>query len=78
VKPAATVKPEAPARAAASEPSAGALPEGYAALTVAQVTAAARNWSQAELEAALAYEAAHAARKGATAAISAALAKEGD
>jgi len=60
---------------ATPESPAGSLPEGYATLTVAQISAAARSWSHSQLEGALAYEAAHAARKGAIAALSAALAK---
>ncbi len=72
-----------PVAAAAPEPAAVApaaaeagLPEGYEGLTVTQIGAAAKAWSHAELEAALAYEQAHAARKGALAALNAALAKE--
>jgi large subunit ribosomal protein L21 len=60
----------------AEAPVAGEAPEGYAGMTVAQVTAAAKEWSRPELEAALAHERAHAARKGALAALESALAKE--
>jgi large subunit ribosomal protein L21 len=56
------------------EERAGALPEGYAGLTVAQVSAAVREWPRPALEAALEYERAHAARKGAVAALESALA----
>jgi large subunit ribosomal protein L21 len=52
------------------------LPAGYEAMTVAQVTAGAKGWSVAELEAALAHEQAHAARKGAVSALEAAIKKE--
>ena len=52
------------------------FPSGYEAMTVAQIGRAAKGWSHAELEAALAYERDHAARKGALAALEAALAKE--
>jgi large subunit ribosomal protein L21 len=52
------------------------LPEGYEDMTVAQITAGAKEWGQAELEAALAYEQAHAARKGAITALEHSLAKE--
>jgi len=59
---------------------AGAVPEGYADLTVAQVKELAADWDELTLEAALAYENEHAKRKGAIAALEAALAgrKEGD
>ena len=52
------------------------LPEGYEELTVAQISAGAKDWDRAEVEAALSYEQAHAARKGAVAALESALAKE--
>jgi large subunit ribosomal protein L21 len=54
------------------------LPEGYEGMTVAQVTAGAKTWDHATLEAALEYEQAHAARKGAIGALESALKKEGD
>ncbi len=47
----------------------GGLPDGYADMTVVQIGAAASDWRPDELEAALAYERAHAARKGAIAAL---------
>jgi hypothetical protein len=48
-------------------------------MTVAQIKDAASDWNRPMLEAALEYEQAHAARKGAVAAIESALAdKEGD
>ena len=65
-------KTEAAAPAPAPAPAAG-LPEGYEGMTVAQVSAGAKTWEQAELEAALEYEQAHAARKGAVAALESAL-----
>jgi large subunit ribosomal protein L21 len=49
-------------------------PEDYKGLTVAQMSAAASGWDRPELEAALEYEQAHAKRKGAIAALEAALA----
>jgi large subunit ribosomal protein L21 len=52
-----------------------ALPDGYAELKVAEVTAQAKTWARPLLEAALAYEQGHAARKGALAAVESALAK---
>ena len=66
--------PAAPAETAASP----GLPEGYEKMTVAQVSEGAKTWDHATLEAALEYEQAHAARKGATAALESALKKEGD
>jgi large subunit ribosomal protein L21 len=55
------------------------MPAGYEDLTVAQIKAAASDWNRPMLEAALEYEQAHAARKGAVAAIESALAdKEGE
>jgi large subunit ribosomal protein L21 len=56
----------------------GKLPEGYDELTVAAITKAAKTWDRAELEAALDYERAHAARKGAVSALESALAKDDD
>jgi len=53
-----------------------ALPEGYADLTVAQVKEAASGWDTAGRAAALAYELAHAKRKGAIAALEPAIAEE--
>ena len=47
-------------------------------MTVAQVSDGAKTWGHATLEAALEYEQAHAARKGALAALESALEKEGD
>jgi large subunit ribosomal protein L21 len=67
----------APVQEAEAAPVAG-LPEGYEGMTVAQVSAGAKTWDHAELEAALAYEHAHAARKGAITALESALKKEGD
>src|SRR3954452_785468 len=49
------------------------LPPGYEEMTVAQIADAAKTWDRPELEAALAYEEEHAARKGATAALGTAL-----
>jgi large subunit ribosomal protein L21 len=52
------------------------LPEGYGEMTVAQVTAGVREWTRPEIEAALAFEQEHAARKGALSVLEGALAKE--
>lgn len=72
-------KHEAPKQEAQAEPrqeaqgSASGLPDGYEGLTVAQVSAAAKTWDRAAIEAALDHEQAHAARKGAIAALESAL-----
>jgi large subunit ribosomal protein L21 len=72
---------KAAATAPASEPpveiaaAAGDVPAGYGDLTVAEVRAAAGSWDGAALAAALAYEQAHAKRKGAIAALESALAE---
>jgi large subunit ribosomal protein L21 len=70
-KPATAAKAEAPEKAPAEAPT--ALPEGYADLTVAQVKEAASGWDDAGLRAALEYEQAHGKRKGAIAALEAAI-----
>lgn len=78
-----------PARAAAkakpaSEPSeekderVKGMPSGYEDLTVAQIKEAASGWSRPMLAAALEYEQSHAQRKGALAAIEAAIAQKED
>jgi large subunit ribosomal protein L21 len=55
------------------------MPKGYEEMTVAQVSEAAKTWNRPMLEAALEYEQANAARKGAIAALNSALkAKEED
>jgi large subunit ribosomal protein L21 len=55
------------------------MPSGYEELTVAQVSEGAKTWNRPMLEAALEYEQAHAARKGAISALESALkAKEED
>ena len=69
-----------PAKAAAAPAPAGAgnLPEGYADLTVAKISAAVSEWDQPQVEAALEYEREHAKRKGAIAALESALATKED
>lgn len=49
------------------------MPHGYEEMTVAQVTEGAKSWNRPMLEAALTYEQAHAARKGAISALESAL-----
>jgi large subunit ribosomal protein L21 len=70
---------EAPAEAAApaAAPSDSALPDGYEGMTVAAVKEAVGAWDEAALSAALAHEQAHGKRKGALAALEAALAEKG-
>jgi large subunit ribosomal protein L21 len=50
-----------------------ALPEGYASMTIAQLSEAAGGWSREQVEAALEHERAGKARKGALAALESAL-----
>ena len=65
--------------AAAPDDHVKGMPSGYEEMTVAQVSEGAKTWNRPMLEAALAYEQAHAARKGAIAALESALkAKEED
>ena len=67
----APAKAETPAKAEATAPV--GVPEGYADLTVAQVKEAASGWDGEGLRAALEYEQAHGKRKGAIAALEAAI-----
>ena len=67
------------AAAAPAEDHVKGMPSGYEDMTVAQVSEGAKTWNRPMLEAALEYEQAHAARKGAIAALESALkAKEED
>jgi len=63
----------APAAAAPAEEQVKGMPHEYEGMTVAQVSAGAKTWNRPMLEAALEYERAHAARKGAIAALESAL-----
>ena len=68
---------EAPKEAPkAKEEAPKGLPKGYAEMTVAQISAATPGWGRPMLEAALAYEQEHSARKGAIAALESALANK--
>ena len=69
---------EAPAEVEApvAEDADEAVPTGYEKMTVAQVKTATGGWSVAELQAALAHEEAHGARKGAISALESAIAKD--
>jgi len=64
-----------PARASRAD-GGSAPPQGYEEMTIAQIKDAAASWSPEQVEAALAYEQANAARKGAVAALEAALKEE--
>jgi large subunit ribosomal protein L21 len=64
---------QAAAAPAATEKTEAGLPEGYASMTIAQLTEAAGGWSREQLEAALEHERSGKARKGALAALEAAL-----
>ena len=59
--------------APAAEDHVKGMPHGYEELTVAAITQGAKDWNRPMLEAALEYEQAHAARKGAIAALESAL-----
>jgi large subunit ribosomal protein L21 len=67
-----TVEKPAPKKAEAAKPTAG-VPEGYASMTIAQLTEAAGGWSREQVEAALEHERSGKARKGALAALESAL-----
>jgi hypothetical protein len=71
----ATPKEAAPkaAEAAPADDHVKGMPAGYEELTVAAVSDGAKTWNRPMLEAALEYEQAHAARKGAISALEAAL-----
>ena len=71
---------QAPKPAKADKPPAAApsgLPAGFADMTIADIKAAAPGWDVPEIEAALEYEQEHGKRKGAVAALEAALAQQG-
>ena len=76
--PKATELPKTEAPAAADDHVKG-MPTGYEEMTVAQISDGAKTWNRPMLEAAVEYEQAHAARKGAISALQSALkAKEED
>jgi large subunit ribosomal protein L21 len=70
--------PKAAAPKAEAEEHVKGMPHGYEDLTVAQVKDGAKTWNRPMLEAALAYENAHAQRKGAVAALESALDAKGE
>jgi large subunit ribosomal protein L21 len=65
-------EPKQPEAAPAAKTEA-ALPEGYASMTIAQLSEAAGGWSREQVEAALEHERSDKARKGALAALESAL-----
>jgi large subunit ribosomal protein L21 len=73
---AAAKKSEAPKAEAAAEERVKGMPAGYEDLTVAAVKEQSAGWNRPMLEAALEYEQAHGKRKGAIAALEAALAEK--
>ena len=64
---------EKPAPKKVEAPQDAGLPEGYASMTIAQLTEAAGGWSREQVEAALEHERSGKARKGALAALESAL-----
>jgi large subunit ribosomal protein L21 len=71
------VEEVAPSKAEAAAPARTAHPpKGYEEMTVAEISEHASGWRRPNLEAALEYERAHANRKGALAALEAALAEK--
>jgi large subunit ribosomal protein L21 len=73
-EPKAAPKQQAPPEPAVEAGGSAGLPDGYADLTVAEIKDAAGSWDAVALEAALDHERAHAKRKGALAALEAAIA----
>jgi large subunit ribosomal protein L21 len=66
----------APAKKQEPRESPAKLPRGYAEMTVSDISEKSARWSAEQVEAALEYERAHAARKGAIAALEAKQKKE--
>ncbi len=75
-KPAAAPKAEAPKAESAAPVRTAHPPKGYEEMTVAAIAAEASSWRRPNLEAALEYEQQNAKRKGAIAALEAALAEK--
>jgi large subunit ribosomal protein L21 len=75
-KPAAAPKAEAPKAEAAAPARTAHPPKGYEEMTVAEIAADASSWRRPNLEAALEFEKENAKRKGAIAALEAALAEK--
>ena len=66
-------EPKATAAPAPKEQTETAVPEGYASMTIVQLSAAAGGWSREQVEAALEHERSGKARKGAITALESAL-----
>ena len=81
-RPAAPAPVDAAAAAPVEEPEAHehvkGMPKGYEEMTVAQISDGAKGWNRPMLEAALEYEQANAARKGAITALNSALKAKGE
>ncbi|HUP32678.1 MAG TPA: 50S ribosomal protein L21 [Gaiellaceae bacterium] len=75
-KEAAAPKAEQPAAPAPADDRVKGMPSGYEELTIAQIKAQVGDWNRPMIEAALDYEQAHGARKGAIAALESALAEK--
>src|SRR3954471_4010202 len=71
--PAAQAAPAAQGAAAPADDHVKGMPVGYEEMTVAEITEGSKGWNRPMLEAALEYEQAHQARKGAIAALESAL-----
>ena len=72
-KPKAAEETAAPKAEAPKAPEGAGLPEGYASMTIAQLSEAAGGWSREQVEAALEHERSGKARKGALSALESAL-----
>jgi large subunit ribosomal protein L21 len=73
-----TEAPKAAPQESPAEDHVKGMPSGYEEMTVAQISDGAKTWNRPMLEAALEYEQAHAARKGAVSALESALKAKGD
>jgi large subunit ribosomal protein L21 len=71
--PKAVAAPQAEAAPKAADEHVKGMPSGYEEMTVAQISEGSKTWNRPMLEAALEYEQAHAARKGAISALESAL-----
>ena len=72
-KKAAAAAPAPKVEAPAADDHVKGMPSGYEEMTVAQISEGSKTWNRPMLEAALEYEQAHAARKGAISALESAL-----
>jgi large subunit ribosomal protein L21 len=72
-KPEAAAAPGPAAKPEAADDHVKGMPSGYEEMTVAEISEGSKTWNRPMLEAALEYEQAHAARKGAISALESAL-----